>query len=245
MDEEPVVGVVGEAPDLRDALEAVDAAVVAGDAETVLAADPSIVVAVGEQSTLDVAHRAPPAPILPVDAGRGLRSVAAADLPGVADALAAGEWDVERHPLLAVELDGERVARALSDVTLVSAEVARISEFSVVAGDVDVAQVRADGVVVATPAGSTEYARRIDAPVLAPDTGVAAVAPIAPFATDPDQWVLPLASLRLRVERDEAPVTLVADGEEVSPVGVDEPVALRPTGRVEIAVTGASAPRFP
>jgi len=245
MDEEPVVGVVGEAVGLGDALAAADAAVVAGDVETILTADPSIVVAVGEQATLDVAYREPAAPILPVDAGRGLRSVPVDDLPEIADALAAGEWDVEHHPLLAVELSGERIARALTDVTLVAAEAARISEFSIVAGDVDVAQVRADGVVVATPAGSTGYARRIDAPVLAPDTGVAAVAPIAPFATDPDQWVLPLASLRLRVERDEAPVTLVADGEAVSSIGVDEPVELRPAGRVGIAVTDASAPRFP
>ncbi|WP_225333726.1 ATP-NAD kinase [Halomicrobium urmianum] len=245
MDEQSVVGVVGEAPGLADALEVAGAAVVTGDPETVLSADPSIVVAVGEQSALDVAYRAPGTPILPVDAGRGLRSVPVDDLPGVADALAAGEWDVERHPLLAVDLGGERVAEALTDVTLVAAEAARISEFSIAAGDVDVAQVRADGVVVATPAGSTGYARRIDAPVVAPDTGVAAVAPIAPFATDPDQWVLPLASLRLRVERDEAPVTLVADGEDVASIGVDDPIDLRPTGAVEIAVTAASAPRFP
>ena len=243
-DGDRLVGVVGDAPaSVDDAIADAGARVRRGDVEAVLAADPDRLLAVDEPAFLAVARAAPEVPVLPVDAGRGFRSVPRASL---ADAIGhALEEDVatETHPVLRVE-HGGRVERAVCDVSLLAAEVAHISEFGVGAGEEPVARFRADGVVVATPGGSPGYARRLDCPVVAHGTGVGVVAPIAPFATDPDHWVLDLDDLRLTVERDETAVTLLADDRDVATVPRGETVSISRDGTVTVAVVPESRPRF-
>ncbi|ELZ23905.1 sugar kinase [Haloterrigena salina JCM 13891] len=116
--------------------------------------------------------------------------------------------------------------RALFDVTLVTDEPARISEYGVASRGDSVARFRADGVVVATAAGSDGYAGAVDAPSLSTAVDAVAVAPVAPFVTDTRRWVLPDDRLELTVERDEGPIALVADGRRVTSVGVDARIAV-------------------
>jgi NAD+ kinase len=228
--ERATVGIVGER-----AAEAVVAAVTdaggtpeTGDLDTVLGAAPDALVTVEEEALFEVAARADATsiPVLPVDAGRGVRSVPLPDLDGAMETLVAGAGSVTPLPILGVRVGDQFEARALTDVTLLTAEPARISEYTVATGETTVARFRADGVVVATPAGSRGYARRVDAPVVAHDTGVATVAPIAPFATDADHWILDLDSVSLRVERDEVPVELLADDRRVGGVDPGVPVSI-------------------
>lgn len=241
-----LVGVVGTPPaDLRAAITDAGSRSCQGDVETVLAAEPDIVVAVGDAAVLSVARAAPDARIVPVDVGHGFRSVPADSVGTAVEHVLEDEFDTQSHPVLRVEHDGEQVARAIADVTLLTADVAHISEYAISAEGDHVAQFRADGVIVATPAGSACYARRVGAPVVAPGTGVGAVAPIAPFATDPDHWILPLGDVRLTVERDETPVTLLADDREVDTVEEGEPVTIAPDATATVAVVPESRPRFP
>ncbi|WP_339104368.1 NAD(+)/NADH kinase [Haloterrigena salinisoli] len=122
---------------------------------------------------------------------------------------------------------GETVRdRALFDVALVTDEPARISEYGVSSRGDSIATFRADGVVVATAAGSHGYAGTVDAPHLSEAVGAVAVAPVAPFVTDTRRWVLPDDRLELTVERDEGPIALVADGRRVTSVGVDARISV-------------------
>jgi len=244
-DGEPLVGVVGDATaDLEAAVTSAGARSRVGDVESVLAASPALAVAVGDTAFARLARSAPTLPVLPVDVDGGFRSVATESAAAAIDTVLAGDAETQSYPVLRVEYDGERVASAVADVSLLTAEVAHISEYAVASGDSHVGQFRADGVVVATPAGSTGYAHRLGCPLVAPGTSVGPVAPIAPFATNPDHWVLPLEDLRLTVERDETPVTLVADDREVATVAAGEPVTVTPDGSVDVALTPASDPEF-
>jgi len=171
--------------------------------------------------------------------------VPASALDSTARTLVAGGGTVRQDPVLGVDVAGDARGRALADVTLVTAEAARISEFSVATGGETVARFRADGVVVATPAGSAGYARRIDAPVVAPETGVAAVVPIAPFAIDADHWVVPLDDVTVRVERDEATVQLMADDRTLGQVDPGTQVTIRPVDSLPLLSVPASASHFP
>lgn len=242
---ERLVGVVGDRPPGPDGtITEMGRRVREGDAKSVLASDPDLVVAVGDAALFSIARSSPVPPVLPVDVSRGFRSVPADSVDEAVEHALCDDLETQSYPVLGVEHDGERVARAVADVSLLTAEVAHISEYAVVADGTPVAQFRADGVVVATPGGSPGYARRIGCPVVAPGTGVGAVAPIAPFATDPDHWVLPLDELRLTVERDETEVTLVADDREVATVATGEPVDVAPDESVEIAVVPESVSHF-
>jgi len=229
----PTAGVVGDAGEVADALSAAGLDPVEGDADAVLASDPSVVVAVGERALAALARQHPSVPILPIEAGRGVRSVPRGAVEAATERLAAGDWRVEDHPLVGVEWPGGRSV-AFLDAMLVTAEPADISEFAVHAGGDRVARFRADGVVAATPAGSPGYARTAGGPVASPGLEVLAVVPVAPFATSLDHWVVPLADVAITVERDEAPVEVLADDRSVGTAPVGDPVELVPAGHVGI-----------
>jgi NAD+ kinase len=238
----PTVGIVGDG-DAADVLAAAGASPVSGGAEAAVGADPSVLVAVGESALAALARLEPPAPVLPVAAGRGVRSVPSERLRSAARRLVDGDWTVDRHPLLGVETDDER-ASVVFDAMLVTAQPADISEFSVRAGGEHVAQFRADGVVLATPAGSSGYSRAAGGPVVAPGMDALVVVPVAPFATTLDHWVVPLDCAEVRVEREEAPVEVLADDRAVDTASVGRPVRVRPVGTFDVVRVPESVSPF-
>jgi len=199
------------------------------------------VVAVGEDAVAAVARAEGDPLVLPVAAGRGVRSVPRDDAVAAVSGLA--EARVERHPVLRVTMPDGTVEQAFWDVTLVTADAARISEFTVASTADRIGQFRADGVVIATAAGSPGYAHRVGGPILAPSEQ-AVVAPIAPFATDPDHWVLPADGLSALVERDEATVKLLVDEHISRPVSYQERITISLGSPVRTAVIDESRSRF-
>jgi len=246
MSEGPAVGIVGPA----DA--AVERAVREAGGDPIPGApadarvDTAFAVAVGEPALLAVARATPEVPVLPVDAGRGVRSVSgeAKAVESAIAALLAGEYTSEDHPILETRVGDRTTALALEDAMLASAEPAQISEYTVRAGGERVARFRADGVVLATPAGSPGYARATGGPVVPPGADVLSVVPVSPFSTDVDHWVLPLGDVTVSVERDETDIHLVADDRVVGLVDRATPVEISPVGTLEVAVVDASRSCF-
>lgn len=206
-----------------------EAIAAAADAAGDVVADPAdaeAVVAIGESALLSLVPDCS-TPTLAVDIDGPLsfdRRTAAEALP----LLVRGALSTVDQPIVAVDHPGGR-ERVLTDAMLVTAEPARISEYSLWDRDREVARFRADGCVAATPLGSHGYAAAAGGPSLAATTDVAAVVPVAPFAIDTDRWVLSFP-LSMRVERDEAVVDLLADGRRVGTVPEGEPVELRRDG---------------
>ncbi|WP_143052152.1 NAD(+)/NADH kinase [Halobacterium jilantaiense] len=225
------VAVVGD-----DTGEATDAVRDAGGT-VVDPADADVVAALGEDPLLDAAVD-PPAPLLPVDAGREYGGVARADVEPALASLAAGDFSAVDRPTLAVDAPGVS-ARALADVTLATTEPAKISEFVVDAGDRRVDSVRADGVVAATPTGSRGYATDAGGPRLEPDVPAVGVVPISPFRVDRTNWVV-APPLSVTVARDETSVELHVDGRTHGTLAVDDPVALTWGEPLRVAVVPAT-----
>ncbi|WP_235853548.1 NAD(+)/NADH kinase [Halosimplex salinum] len=245
MTDGPEVGVVGADTDaVVAAVEAAGGTPAVGAARRV-AGESDLLVAVGEPALLSLARASPTAPVLPVGAGRGVRSVPPDAVDDAVAALVAGEFDRTDHPVVDVHVADRTRARALLDVMLVSAEPAQISEYAVESGEHRVARFRADGVAVATPAGSSGYASSAGGPVIAPETDAVTVVPVAPFETDIDHWVVPTEGLRVSVERDETAVHLLADDRVVGPVEPDERVRVTPAASLTVAVVPASQSPFP
>lgn len=246
MHDEPIVGVIdgGSRPDsvslAVDAAEAAGARVVTGGTE-MLETDVDVLVAPGD-GALDELVRSPSVPdtpVLPVDLAPGIASVPAADLEAAIEETIDGECEQRSHVILSVTVDGQRT-RAIRDVALVTDEPARISEFAVDASDTGrITRLRADGVVVATPAGSHGYAARADGPLLAPETGLAVV-PIAPFVTDADRWVIPTGRVTCRICRNETPIAVEADGREVAIIDLDDRVEIDPNGTLQMLIVPSS-----
>ncbi|MCU4741782.1 NAD(+)/NADH kinase [Natronoglomus mannanivorans] len=237
-DDTPLVGIVGATENLDSAaidrtVSDHDATIVAGSLEETLEQSPSVLVCVGQSALGAVARADASVPVLPVDAGDGVHSVPAAQLPAVVDAVLAGAG-LERHQsTLRVETDSETLVgdargphRAFFDVALVTEEPARISEYSVTSRGKRLAQFRADGVVVATPQGSHGYASAAGGPLLSNGLDAVAVVPIAPFVTQTRQWIVPHDGLELAIERDEGPVTLQVDDRSLGTVAAGSSVSI-------------------
>ena len=228
------VGVVGDgAGEAAESLADAGLQTVVDGPHGVLDASVDAVVALGESAVLTLARQRPPVPMLPVDAGTGVRSVPRARLGDAATRFRAGDWATERHPLVTVD-GGTRDRLAFMDAMLTTAEPAHISEFTVRAGVERVARFRADGIVAATPAGTGGYAHAAGAPVIPPGPSVLALVPVAPFATTLDHWVVPADSVTITVEREDATVEVLADDRTVGHAGVDTPVELAADGGVDL-----------
>ncbi|AGB36864.1 NAD(+)/NADH kinase [Natronococcus occultus] len=242
-DEKPVVGVVGHedadrGPSVAETLADVlgtEGRLREGSAATRSDGDRSLVVAVGEAAVSTAVRGGVDAPVLPVGEVPGLETVALDDVGVALEAALSGDARLCPQPILEARLNGQRY-RGLFDVSMVTAEPARISEYSVRTDGELVDSVRADGVVVATPAGTHGYAGAVDAPALSPALEAVAVAPIAPFATRARQWVVPNEGIELRVERDECSITLVVDDRAVGSVPIGSSVGIGVDGRLRMLV---------
>jgi NAD+ kinase len=128
------------------------------------------------------------------------------------------------HPLVmtAVTSSGENISlAAINEVSLLreTRQAAKI-EISV-NGRIVITELVCDGVLVATPVGSTAYNLSANGPILPLDSALLALTPISPFR--PRRWkgaILPdryEISLRM-LENDKRPVSAVADQREVRDV---------------------------
>jgi NAD+ kinase len=228
---DPTAGVVGDPAVLADTpVEAVAE-------DPAAAADHDLTVAVGDDALTDLVRAGARGPVLAVDAAAGVPSVAREAVADAVDAVLSGDVDGTTRRLLSVAVDGEPAPPVLRDAMLVTDEPARISEYAVHSDGRAVTAVRADGVVVATPAGSEGYLADAGGPVVQPGTGTVGVVAVAPFRTDRSHWVLDDAAVSVTVRRDQQ-VVLVADGREWGRVPAGAPVELAPGGTLALHAVG-------
>jgi len=78
---------------------------------------------------------------------------------------------------------------------------------------------RADGVVIATPTGSTAYAMSAGGPILDPRVDGIIVVPLAPYKLSARPWVVPGASVvRLELMKEDKESMVVVDGQYTASV---------------------------
>jgi len=105
---------------------------------------------------------------------------------GLLERLARREYKVQGRMLIeaVVEIEGERRSHtALNDVVVRCEDANRILTFSVLAGGRPLLRQRADGVIFATPTGSTAYSLSAGGPVVLPDVPAMVLTPICPHGT--------------------------------------------------------------
>lgn len=136
--------------------------------------------------------------------------------PALARALA-GEMRVERRLRLTVEhlREGRVVGRwlALNDA-VVAASLARLIEIETRADGQLVTTYHADGLIVATPTGSTAYSLSAGGPILLPGLGAFVLTPICAHTLSQRPLVVPDAAVLEIAPRAGAPARLTVDGQE-------------------------------
>jgi NAD+ kinase len=126
-----------------------------------------------------------------------------------------GEYDVVELPTLQVALDGARHV-AVNDVVATSSQLGRMVELSWAVGGEDLGTVPCDGMICATPSGSTAYNLSNGGPVLVRGLDAMAITFIAPHSLHARPLVVP-SGLTLTVGNVTADVdvAVLVDGQPV------------------------------
>ena len=199
--------------------------------------NPELVVVLGGDGTLLAAARAfakTDIPIMSVNLGSlgFLTEIRLADLYTTLEGWGRSCCAVDVRSMMHAELwrDGALLNEyeALNDVVVSKGAIARMGEFSIHLGSQLVASFRADGVIVATPTGSTAYTLAANGPILAPDVNAMVVTPICPHLLTLRPIVVHGdAHLSVSVEGIPDQTYLTVDGQEAVPLEVADEVRCR------------------
>lgn len=104
--------------------------------------------------------------------------------------------------------------RALNDVVLHKAALARIMDFDVTIDSSFVSRIRADGLILSTPTGSTAYSLSAGGPIVLPSVDAMVVTPIAPHMLTNRPLVIPGGSrVEVQVHNPSEAVYVTVDGQ--------------------------------
>jgi len=133
-------------------------------------------------------------PMLGVNLGRigFLSEVDPSELHQSVCRLIADDYEIENRMMLRGEMSGTKKDSwlALNDFTISKNNVARLTEIEVAINGQVVDRYRCDGVVIATPTGSTAYSMSAGGPIMLPSANGIIVTPICPHKIGPRPMVM-------------------------------------------------------
>lgn len=173
-------------------------------------------------------------PLAGINVGRlgFLTSCSIQQLDDFAEALSDGSIVVDNRTMLQASRmggDGNRIGErklALNEVSLMRPQTGKMIDLDAVVDGVLLNRYHADGVLIATPTGSTAYSLSAGGPLVWPDADVFCVTPVCPHSLTNRAVILPDASrieLRPRVRRgrtDEMRYSM--DGRDTYPIEIGE-----------------------
>jgi NAD+ kinase len=179
-----------------------------------------LVVVLGGDGTLLSAVRATAAidvPLLGVNLGSlgFLTDVPLSSLFPMLDAIAQGSAALEHRSLIQCDLlRGDKILGSyavFNDAVVNKTALARLNHYDLFVDKMFVSSYRADGMIIATPTGSTAYSLSAGGPVLMPTVSAFVITPVAPHALTHRPLIVP----------DSAVVEIVLRSEEVAYLSLD------------------------
>ncbi len=189
----------------------------------------------GDGSLLASARRVAPTgiPMMGVNMGKlgFLADFSVKQMQEHLDAILDGKVQPVERMMLQVGLVGGKVAfssLATNDVVISAGAPFRMIELCVNRGEDRIATFMGDGVVVATPTGSTGYNLSAGGPILEPSLKAMVITPVAPHTLAMRPVVVGGdATIRITADRLNPGTTLVIDGQVSAPIQACQAVEIR------------------
>ena len=179
----------------------------------VLGGDGSFLKAISEFEHLQV-------PFVGINTGRlgFLADISPDDVASAIDAMAANQFIVEKRPLLALQPQIKEIKHpfALNEITVHKCDSSSMIVIHTYIDDKYLASYWADGLIIATPTGSTAYSMSAGGPILSPASQNIIITPIASHNLTVRPLVIPdYSTIRITVESREQNYMLSLDSTSV------------------------------
>lgn len=189
----------------------------------------------GDGTLLSVARHAPNhVPIIGVNMGTlgFITEIRVEDFDEVLERVLSNDFAAEDRVALDVSVRGpgrdQTSYRVLNDAAINRSALSRIAEMRVEVAGLFVSNFRADGLIVATPTGSTAYNLSAGGPIIYPTMGAIVITPICPHMLTNRPIVLPdEMDIEVSIVTPNPEIFLTLDGQEGMPLGQDDRICIR------------------
>ncbi len=137
------------------------------------------------------------------------------------------EHFIDERMKLDVILNGEKKGVCTNEAVVHSDKIAKLREIEIDYGDTCIDKFRGDGLIIATPTGSTSYAMSVGGPIINPQLDVFVSVPIASFDLEAKPHVLPTEKpIKIHLTEREKSCLLVLDGQKEFIVGQEDSIKI-------------------
>jgi NAD+ kinase len=205
-----------------------------------------VVISLGGDGTMlravDLAYEAG-VPVLGVNVGQMgyLTEVEPEDFDAGLDRLLSGDYEVAERMVLEITVESDSAARgrwfALNEAVLEKVHTGRLARLEVDINGTYFTTYAADGVIVATPTGSTAYSFSARGPIVSPRNRCVLLTPVSPHMLFDRSLVLAPEEVLRFVVCDDGSVVLTADGRELGGLAAGDAVSFQGGARPARIVT--------
>jgi len=182
-------------------------------------------------------------PVLGVNMGGlgYLTEITLDEMYGTIEAALKGKVEIEHRMNLQViyrnaSTGSTRTRHVLNDAVINRSAIARMIEMNVFMDGSKTALIRADGIILSTPTGSTAYAMSAGGPIVHPTLPSIVIAPICPHTLNLRPVIVPAeAEIKVQLMSKEDDVYLTLDGQEGWEMGVGDSIRAR-RGRYDVLI---------
>ena len=154
-------------------------------------------------------------PVMGVNAGvlGFLTEIQADEIRQSVKRLLAEDYHIDERLKLKTTMNGRRLEDATNEAVIHTAHIAKMRDFSISIDGTPATEVRADGIIIATPTGSTSYAMSVGSSIIDPRVEALVIAPIAPFRLAARPLVVAAKSKIQVTLKNPRECTMVIDGQ--------------------------------
>lgn len=125
------------------------------------------------------------------------------------------EFIVDKRIKLKVSVNRQRLNDCTNEAVIHTAHIAKMRHFEIEVDGKNAEDIRADGIIVATPTGSTCYAMSVGSPIIDPRVNAFVIAPIAPFKLSARAIIVSATSeIKIKFKEKGKRSLLVLDGQQ-------------------------------
>lgn len=173
-------------------------------------------------------------PLAALNTGRlgFLTTATETELLAFVEAIATRQYSLSKRRLLTVDFvssdSSRRTHHALNEVTITRGAISRLIRLEVFCDGVSLNRFNGDGLIVATPTGSTAYSLSAGGPLVSPRAEVLLVTPICAHALASRAFVTEdTVTLTIKPDDEQEEILLTVDGGTPFPLRADEIITIR------------------